>query len=126
MDALLGGKNSGKEESDSSFKETQAMDYDLVEEEVVDAAPSPSDPSTSSSTSEEDTAAGLDETWKEEMELKPSSYTTQEDKDIVLFLIKTRKYSLVKGTDVWESMSRKLKKPRTWQSLKNRYRCSHV
>ena len=104
--------------SDSSFKETQPND-DYVEEEEVDAAPSPSEPSASSEEEEEE-HGGLDETWKEEMELDPWSYTTQEDKDIVLFLIKTRRYTLVKGTDVWESMSKKLKKPRTWQSLKNR------
>ena len=52
--------------------------------------------------------------------LATKSYTLQEDKDIVQFLISTQMFSLVKGTDVWKSMAIRVKKPRSWQSLKNR------
>ena len=69
-----------------------------------------------------------DKTWEEggsnsqdsQGGLGPKAYTPQEDKDIVLFLMKTRKFGLVKGTDVWQSMAKRVKKPRSWQSLKNR------
>merc|ERR1719334_2492664 len=91
--------------------------------EEVDAAPSPSDPSTSEDDErDEDTSRHeADETWREELVMDSQLYTSQEDKDIVMYLIKTRKYTLVKGNDVWMSMAKKIKKPRTWQSLKNRY-----
>ena len=69
-----------------------------------------------------------DKTWEEggsnsqdsQGGLGPKAYPPQEDNDIVLFLMKTRKFGLVKGTDVWQSMAKRVKKPRSWQSLKNR------
>ena len=63
-----------------------------------------------------------DKTWKRSQDgLGTKSYTLQEDKDIVQFLISTQMFSLVKGTDVWKSMAIRVKKPRSWQSLKNRF-----
>ena len=113
-----------EDEHNSSFKETQEMDDAPPRDQSLEEIDMTYSGETSSDFEPDDQTG--DSTLFEDYNAVAGGYTKKEDKEILLYLIKTRNYALVKGNKVWQQMAERLKRKRTWQSLKNRYAFSHI
>lgn len=127
LDSLLKQRSPTKETSRYQGKKIQLRSTSnqqreelLIENELNDTCSDKSDNGNDSAASNLSTRNKYNRVYNNKAK---HAYTTEEDHNILKFLIKTRRYAEIKGNELWKEMAEKnVNFGRSWQSMKERFR----